>query len=285
MDYLREFFRSRGYIEAFTPLLVESPGMEPNLAPLEVDFKNHQGKSFKAGLITSPEYSMKKLLGAGLEKIFTITPVFRGEEELGRRWSVEFTMLEWYQQGQNYEMMMAETEELVSGYLGIAPNWPRISYVKEYERRYGMHPVDAGDPKDVEHRFQTEVMPELLETHEAFFLMEYPPAEASLAALTKDGRAAERVEAYVRGVEISNGFTELVDVAEQRRRFALEAKEREKAGKTVFPIDEALLSQLSSVRSPSYGNALGVDRLIMLKAGVASLDAVHPFPPSERFSS
>lgn len=282
---IHAFFGARGYLNVQTPLLVRSPGMEPNLDPVGIDVKLIDGTKHRGGLITSPEYSMKKLLGGGLEKIYTITPVFRNVEKLGERWSVEFSMLEWYQQGKNYEACMEETQELVNAILGESSSWPRISYVKEFEKRFGYHPADASPEQatKVADLFQFEVMPKLEAEHPRFFLTEYPVAEAALAQKNPDGRSAQRFEGYVNGLEICNGFTELVDPVEQRARFALEAEERRQAGKEVFPIDEELLNRLASVASPSFGNALGVDRLVMLKAGVKNIDAVHLFPPSQRF--
>lgn len=277
-----DFFAKRNYTEVRTPIAVTSPGMEPNLDPVEVIAKEVNGKEHLAGLITSPEYSMKKLLAAGMERIFTVTPVFRNLEKLGERWSVEFTMLEWYRQGEDYGECMKETEQLVNGIIGDNGTavWPRISYVQEFEKHFGCRPEAL---PQADWRFQTEVMPGLLEKYERFFLMEYPISEASLARKTADGRAAERFEGYVKGIEICNGFTELVDPVEQRARFEIEAEERRAAGKRVFPIDEELISGLSSIASPTFGNALGVDRLVMLKAGVKDIDAVHLFPPSKRF--
>lgn len=282
---IHKFFINRGYLNVQTPLIVRSPGMEPNLDPIGVDVRLLDGVKHRGGLITSPEYSMKKLLGAGLEKIYTLTPVFRNVEKMGERWSVEFSMLEWYQQGKNYEACMQETEELVNSILGGTAHWPRVSYVTEFEKHFGYHPVDATPEQAVKvaDLFQFEVMPKLEAEHERFFLIEYPVAEAALAQKNPDGRSAQRFEAYVNGLEICNGFTELVDPVEQRARFEVEAEERRLAGKEVFPIDEELLNGLASVRSPSFGNALGVDRLVMLKAGVKNIDAIHLFPPSQRF--
>lgn len=282
---IHQFFVSRGYLNVQTPLIVRSPGMEPNLDPVSVDVRLLDGAKHRGGLITSPEYSMKKLLSAGLEKIYTLTPVFRNVEKMGERWSVEFTMLEWYQQGKNYEACMQETEELVNSILGEHSTWPRISYVNEFEKHFGYHPADATPEQTVKvaDLFQFEVMPKLEAEHPRFFLIDYPVAEAALAQKNPDGRSAQRFEAYVNGLEICNGFTELVDPVEQRARFELEAEERRLAGKEVFPIDEELLNGLASVRSPSFGNALGVDRLVMLKAGVKNIDAIHLFPPSQRF--
>jgi lysyl-tRNA synthetase class 2 len=282
---IHKFFVNRGYLNVQTPLIVRSPGMEPNLDPIGVDVRLLDKVKHRGGLITSPEYSMKKLLGAGLEKIYTLTPVFRNVEKMGERWSVEFTMLEWYQQGKDYEACMQETEELVNAVLGETSSWPRISYVMEFEKHFGYHPADATPDQaaKVADLFQYEVMPKLEAEHERFFLIEYPVAEAALAQKNSDGRSAQRFEAYVQGLEICNGFTELVDPIEQRARFETEAEERRQAGKEVFPIDEELLNGLASVRSPSFGNALGVDRLVMLKAGVKNIDAIHLFPPSQRF--
>jgi lysyl-tRNA synthetase class 2 len=282
---IHSFFGSRGYMEVRTPVLVQSPGMEPNLDPVGVNIGilDRNGENERGGLITSPEYSMKKLLGGGLEKIYTVTPVFRDSEKMGERWSIEFTMLEWYRQHADYNECMKDTEELVNGYLGLTGEWPRVSYVKEFQKKFGVHPADAPKEMNVADMFQYEIMPELEKKYDRFFLTEYPVAEAALAQKNADGRSAQRFEGYVNGLEICNGFTELVDAKEQRERFKIEQKERSDAGKEVFPIDEELLSRLSSVASPTYGNALGVDRLVMLKAGVKDINAIHLFPPRERF--
>jgi lysyl-tRNA synthetase class 2 len=290
ISQVHAFFQSKNYLEVRTPVLVKSPGMEPNLDPVGVDVRLIDGTKHRGGLITSPEYSMKKLLGSGLDKIYTLTPVFRNVEKMGERWSVEFTMLEWYRTNADYNECMKETEELVDMILGpekaglSTPHWPRISYVDEYTKHFGIHPADETlEPSKVADRFQFEVMPKLEAQYPRFFLTEYPVAEAALAQKNADGRSAQRFEGYVNGIEICNGFTELVDAVEQRKRFEIEAEERRAAGKEVFPIDEELLSGLSSVPSPTFGNALGIDRLIMLKAGTKDIDSIHLFPPSTRF--
>lgn len=313
ISQVHAFFQSKGYLEVRTPIVVKCPGMEPNLDPVGVDVRviSRQSSvdSQRGGLITSPEYSMKKLLGAGLDKIYTLTPVFRNVEKMGERWSVEFTMLEWYRTHADYNECMKETEELVNKILNsekagfLTPRWPRISYVKEFERVFGVHPADATIEnlteacvsRDIEFPkcdlvaltvadlFQWHIQPRLELESPRFFLTEYPTEEAALAQKNADGRSAQRFEGYVNGLEICNGFTELVDSDEQRRRFKIEAQERLVSGKEVFPIDEELLSGLSSVPSPTFGNALGIDRLIMLKAGVKDIDSIHLFPPSFRF--
>lgn len=301
---IHAFFAARGYTEVRVPLIVRSPGMEPNLNPVGVDVQTLDA-TYRAGLITSPEYSMKKLLGAGMEKIYTIPQVFRNIEKLGERWSVEFTMMEWYRQGADYRACMQETEELVNGILGGNDTWPRISYVTDFEARFGVHPDQAtaeqlmtlcelhhvspgelAEPlhEKIDRLYCGVVMPEYLQKYPRFFLCEYPVACASLSKKGPNGTHAERFEGYVKGIEICNGFTELVDPIEQRARFAVEAEERRSAGKEVFPVDEELLAGLASIASPTFGNALGIDRIVMLKAGVKEIDAIHLFPPSGRFT-
>src|SRR5689334_15829863 len=112
-DLIRSFFRVRGYLEVETPTLVASPDLSPNLTYFETTLKVPGAKPLAGALITSPEFSMKKLLGQGMEKIFTLARVFRNDEELGGTHNPEFTMLEWYKQGGDYKEMMDETEALV----------------------------------------------------------------------------------------------------------------------------------------------------------------------------
>ncbi len=281
-DYIDTFFAERGYTQVRTPLAVQCPGMEPNLDPVGVDLHVIRRGKVRAGLITSPEYSMKKLLGVGMERIYTVTPVFRNVEELGGDHSIEFTMIEWYRQHADYHACMDETEALIDGFIGTSPQrspqgevgWPRYSYVDELAAWKGPTSDDT---------FNHYILPELMKRADRFFVKEFPMSEAALAQKSPDGRSAERFEAYVGGMELCNGFTELVDADEQRARFLIELEERRKAGKEAFPVDEELLRQLSSVASPTFGNALGVDRLVMLKAGTKDIDSIHLFPPSERF--
>ncbi len=302
---IRAFFDARGYTEVVTPIVVKSPGMEPNLSPLAVDVHvdGPRAHTTRMGLITSPEYSMKKLLSSGMKNIFTLAPVFRDREMPGQRWSIEFTMLEWYRQGADYRELMTETGELINSVLGREDVWERVSYVDEFEKAFGFVPHEDDRPRLIEacaahgvveptddepvheiidRLFQAVIWP-MIVTRGRFMLCEYPVPCASLSKVSADGRYAERFEAFVGELEMCNGFTELTDVAEQRRRFMIEAEERRLAKKEVFPIDEELLARLESVASPTYGNALGVDRLVMLAAGAHDIDSIHLFPPSQRY--
>ena len=245
---IHAFFQARGFVYVRTPLVVACPGMEPNLDPLEVSVNGEQ-----RALMTSPEYAMKKLMGAGMEKVYTITPVFRNFEE-GKHNTPEFTMLEWYAPG-TYEDLMRETEALLQFVLEDRSCWSHLTYQQAQ--------VDAyGDPHTNLKRF---------------FVTQYPCAQASLARLSQDGMCAERFEAFGDGMELCNGFCELLDPVEQRRRFTLEQEEHRTAGKTVFPIDEELLEALGQMNGPIYGNALGVDRLVMLKYAIDDIRDIHVF--------
>lgn len=268
-DSIRSFFRARGFTEVETPIIVASPGMEPNLQPFETDIIEPDGKRHQAGLITSPEYAMKKLLGQGLEKIFTITKVFRNGEELGGNHYPEFSLLEWYGPG-DYQDCMDETEALIKE---VAKGFEKD--IDTFDRKrmvdlFNGHGLDLqklekkGDDteSDAFHRaFLDHIEPNLGST--PIFVHDYPVYQAALARLTEDKQYGERFELYMNGLELCNGFTELTDSREQRKRFEEEAEERKALEKTVFPIDEELLRLLPSIPSPTYGNALGIDRLHM----------------------
>lgn len=320
-DTIRTFLKERGYLEVETPLFVESPDLSPNLTPFETSATEPNGTKHRGALITSPEFSMKKLLGAGLPAIYSLTKVFRDVEEFGGTHNPEFTMLEWYRQGKDYHFGMDETEALVRtcvaafqdslgpstrplASLGMtAAPFKRVrvrdlflQYVgldldtatKEEQfatcERLGLHPTSTDTESDLFYRlFLAKVEPNL--GADPIFVYDYPVHQAALSRLTPDGKYGERFELYVGGLELCNAFTELTDAAEQRRRFLAEAEERKTLGKTAFPIDETLLARLSSVGHPTFGNALGVDRLHMLCAGVSSIKEVLLFPAADLFKN
>ncbi len=289
-DAVRGFFRSRGYLEVETPILVRSPGMEPNLMSFETTIIEADGTRHAAGLVTSPEYAMKKLLGSGMEKIFTITKVFRNEEELGGTHNPEFTMLEWYQQGADYHACMDETEALVktcaAKFGRVLPAFKRARIADLFDQ-YALVPLEKLEAKpgdtmsDAFYRVFLSIEPKISEG--PIFVYDYPVYQAALSRLTPDGKYGERFELYMDGLELCNAFTELTDSVEQRQRFEEEAEERRTLGKTVFPIDEELLRLLPSVRQPTFGNALGLDRLLMIATGKKSIEDVLLFPAKELF--
>ena len=304
---IRRFFSDRGFVEVETPIVVQSPGMEPNLCPFETFVIEPNGTQYKAGLITSPEYSMKKLLGLGMQKIFTLTKVFRNEEELGGSHNPEFTMLEWYFQGADYQMCMDETQALVEvcaqefgaslpifdrkrvrdlflEYTDVDLNKANSQMLRDACQRLSIHVVSTDTESDLFYRlFLARVEPQF--SSGSIFVYDYPSYQAALSKLTADGVYGQRFELYENGLELCNGFTELTDAKEQKKRFEEEAQERIQSQKTIFPIDETLLRLLPSVQQPSYGNALGVDRLHMVITGRASIKDVLLFPASTLFTN
>ncbi|MDA0208043.1 MAG: hypothetical protein O3B64_01375 [bacterium] len=257
-DTIHRFFMDRGFLYVDTPILLRSPGMEPNLSPFETELRTVSPHRIeKLGLRTSPEYAMKKLVAAGLEKIYTVGPVFRNDEHAKGLHLPEFTMLEWYAPG-DYRDCMQETAELIDTVLDRNLDWQHIEHINAK--------VDAAGDLTIVH------------DHEACFIYDYPIEEASLAKASADGRTGERFEAFVNGIELCNGFSELLDSKEQRARFQSEAEERRQRGKPVYPIDEAYLEAIDAIEKPIYGNALGVDRLIMQRYGIGDIRNILLFP-------
>lgn len=281
---VRRFFEANGYLEVETPCRIPAPAPEVHVdAPPAGDWF----------LQSSPELCMKRLLAMGLRRIFQICRCFRAGERGGRHLP-EMTMLEWYAVGNDYRHLMDDCEELLRAvarelgrgerlvYQGsevsLAPGWPRLT-VEEAFHRYA--PIGAAQALR-EGRFD-EIMGLIVEPQlgrtQPVFLCDYPAACAALARLkTEDPALAERFELYVAGVELCNGFSELVDVDEQRQRFDEALWQRRKLGKRAYPMPESFLADLARMPAAA-GNALGLDRLVMLFADAATIDQVVAFTP------
>ncbi len=264
---IRAFFDARGFVEVETPTRIPAPAPEPHIdCPASGDWF----------LRASPELQMKKLLAAGLPRIYQIGPCFR-EGERGRRHSPEFTMLEWYRAEADYTDIARDMEELVRAILwarGSAPlPFARLTVREAYIRWAGWDPVEDWNQDRFDFDMATKIEPNLPKG--PLFLTDYPAPAASLARLRADDpRVAERWELYVDGMEIANAFTELTDSVEQRKRFEAARAERRVLGEADYPLDEDFLSALARM-PPAGGVALGVDRLVMLACGAASIDEVR----------
>jgi elongation factor P--(R)-beta-lysine ligase len=321
VDAIRTFFKGRGFREVETPLLVRLPGMEPYLEVFETSWSDARGERRRGFLTTSPEYAMKKLLAAGLGPIFQVCKSFRNGEDASARHNPEFTILEWYRPDADYTTLMEDCEELFRHvaravdpraggdgrtYQGqridLASRWERLS-VHDAFRRYAVVDLDEGEEallaaarakgygnapettwEQAYHQiFLNEIEPHLGRTTPTI-LHDYPIAMAALArARLDDPRVAERFELYVAGIEMANAFSELTDASEQRRRLRAEQQERRRLGKTAYDVDEDFLRALAVGLPPSAGIALGVDRMVMFFADVASIRDVLWFPADELF--
>ena len=264
---IRAFFDGRGFVEVETPVRIPAPAPEPHIdCPASGDWF----------LRASPELQMKKLLAAGLPRIYQIGACFR-EGERGRRHAPEFTMLEWYRANADYTDIAADMEELVRAVLwarGSAPlPFARLTVREAYRQWAGWDPVADWDQDRFDFDMATKIEPNLPKG--PLFLTDYPAPAASLARLRADDpRVAERWELYVDGMELANAFTELTDAAEQRRRFEAARAERRTLGEADYPLDEEFLAALARM-PPAGGVALGVDRLVMLACGVHDIADVR----------
>ncbi|MCA9578825.1 MAG: EF-P lysine aminoacylase GenX [Myxococcales bacterium] len=294
MRAVRHYFDDQGFVEVETPLAVPSPGLDTHLDAFELG-----GARAPRWLITSPEYQMKRLLAGGLTRIYQTCRCFR-RDEAGALHQPEFSMLEWYRGGAGADDVMADTEALVAHaawalrgggdealrvpgrtqVIDLSPPWPRLT-VAEAFRRYADADADALARTDETRFFDVytaEVEPQL-GRDKPVFLTHWPASMASLARLVPaDPAHAERFEAIVDGVELCNGFGELIDAAEQERRLRRDQDARRDAGLPVYPIDERFLDALREGLPPSGGNALGLDRLLMLLTGATHIDDVCAIP-------
>jgi lysyl-tRNA synthetase class 2 len=307
----RLFFTERDFLEVETPALQVSPGLEPHLMAFATELVAADQQSTQPlYLHTSPEFAMKKLLAAGLPRIFQLAHVFRNGERASTH-HPEFTMLEWYRTG-DYSGVIDDTAQFLRTLANVAGrsqvSWRGLScdLAAEPERlkvqdafarhadgidllatvddmaaliaeahRVGVR-VGEGDRWD---DLVLRILAERIEPHlgagRPTFLVEYPVEMAALARVKPgDSRVAERVELYIAGVEIANGFGELTDAAEQRRRFTADMDLKERLYGTRYPIDEQFLAALEHGIPDSAGMALGFDRLVMLLAGADHIEDV-----------
>lgn len=284
---LRAYFDERDFIEVETATVVSSPGQELHLEALEV-----LGADGKRWLHTSPEYQMKRLLAEGLPRIYQLCKAYRRGEK-GQFHEPEFSMLEWYRRDSGSEDMMRDTEALVAsaalavvgdtrvpgveGPVDLQAPWERLTVAQAFERHARCSLEAVVQDEDAYYRTLIEEVEPRLGRGRPTFLTHYPASMASLARLRpEDPSLADRFEAYVDGVELCNGFGELTDSVEQRKRFEAERDARRRLGKPLYPIDERLLTALDSL-PPSGGNALGVDRLLMLIVGAKTIHEVMAF--------
>ena len=278
---IRRFFEERDFIEVETPAIVPSPGLDVHLSAFEV---RDAGNRPIGWLATSPEYQMKRLLSAGATRIFQLCRSYRAQEQ-GSHHEREFTMLEWYRADATSEDVIRDTEQLVAFVAAaidqpapdLQPPWQRVTVEDAVQLHADMTLASLLDDEERFFRVWAEEVQPRLGTERPIVVTDWPASMASLARLQPNGMA-DRFEAFFRGVELCNGFGELTDALEQRRRFERDQVVRRASGLPEYPIDERFLADLERGMPESGGNALGVDRLLMLVLGAESIQAVMAFP-------
>ncbi|MGW8187528.1 MAG: EF-P lysine aminoacylase EpmA [Desulfobacterales bacterium] len=283
---VRQFFAENDYLEVETPIRIPAPAPEAHI---------DAQPSGNWWLQTSPELCMKRLLASGYPRIFQICKCFRRGER-GCRHLPELTILEWYTAGHDYTGMMTQCAALIKTvgdcmgldealrYQGrridLSLPWPRMTVTEAFEQWAGMSVERAMDEDRFEELLALKIEPRL-GIDKPVFLYDYPAAHGALARLKpSDRRVAERFELYIGGLELCNAFTELIDANEQRVRFDAEKELRRQAGLTVYPMPVRFLEALKDMPDAA-GNALGIDRLVMLFADAAEIDDVVAFTPEE----
>ena len=290
---IRAFFNEQGFWEVETPVLQVCPVMDTHIHAFRVEKDGRY-------LHTSPEFAMKKLMVAGVPKLYQICPVFRRDPET-RLHSPEFTMIEWYRAPGDYRDIMEDCEKLLRS-LNVKElhyedkncdpfkEWQRISVEEAFKtyadielnddlkasaKEAGVRVADSDSWEDVFHAVMAEKIEPNLGVGVPTILYDYPVSMASLSRKKpEDERYAERFELYVCGVELANAFSELTDAAEQRQRFVEEMDHKEKLYGERYPIDEEFLEALEHGLPESGGIALGIDRLVMLASGAEDINQV-----------
>jgi lysyl-tRNA synthetase class 2 len=313
---LRRHFEAEGFVEVEAAILQVSPGNEAHLHGFSTELVGPDKAAARRYLHTSPEFAMKKLLAAGERKIVDFARVFRNRER-GALHAPEFTMVEWYRAEEPYEQAMNDAVALLAeaakasgaSRLRYRDNTAdpfvepeRLTVAEAFDKFAGIDLLSTlegaadGDRlasmatakgirvasddswSDIFSRVLVEKIEPNLGLGRPTILCEYPAIEAALARHKPgDPRVAERFELYACGVELANGFGELTDAAEQRRRFAAEMDEKERVHGERYPLDEDFLAALEGMPEAS-GVALGLDRLVMLATGAPHIDLVQWTP-------
>lgn len=296
---LRSGLEDDGFIEVHTPVLSQHTVIDRYIEPLSIALRlPGESEPREYFLQTSPEAGMKRLLAGGLERIYQIGPVFRGEE-VGPWHNPEFTMLEWYAVGDGYTQGIERLERLVQTVLAT-PAATRTPFADAFAEHTGLH-LDAGDWKPlaawstaqglvpdaqwsddwdewVNLIFSARIQPRLGFPHPQV-ITHFPASQAALAKLSSEhAGTAERFELFYRGVELANGYHELLDASVLRQRDEQANQQRAALGRRALPPASGLLAAMEAGLPSCAGCALGLDRLVMLAIGATTLHEVLCFP-------
>ncbi len=314
---IRNHFDNQGFYEVETPALQVSPGMEPHLMAFETaQYSPNRERHVKAYLHTSPEFTMKKLIVAGVAKQYQICKVFRNAEGAGTH-SPEFTMIEWYRAHDSYETIMDDCINLmrdVANAVGIShyewrgkqsnpfKEWEKISVAEAFQRYANIcledhlekaasfaeaaRTCDLDIPDDygwddIFFRIFEKIIEPQLGHPVPTILYDYPVHMAALSRVKQDDpRWAERFEIYICGLELANAFGELTDASIQQKRFEEDMALKQSLYNERYPIDKDFIAALESGMPDSGGIALGIDRLVMLAANADTIEQILWAPVS-----
>jgi lysyl-tRNA synthetase class 2 len=294
---IRQFFTQRNVLEVETPALSQAANSDPYIESFSLD----NGQRF---LHTSPEYAMKRLLAAGSGDIYQICKVWR-KEEVGSRHNPEFTLLEYYRVGFNYQQLMDELEFLLISLLKLKKTAKYYSYQQLFIEllQIDPHKADYSSLIDCVKRNipQLEIMDEacwskqdlldVLLTHclepsfakdRLTFLYDYPVTQSALAnirvATQREVAIAERFEVYFGAIELANGYQELTDANKNAQVIAAELEQRKQQQQRESPKDSYFLEAMEAGMPQASGVAIGLDRLLMCATGLGKIQQVISFP-------
>ncbi|MGA2061902.1 MAG: EF-P lysine aminoacylase EpmA [Thermoguttaceae bacterium] len=297
---LRDFFHAQGFLEVETPILSSDTVVDRHLDPFHIEIPLGPEKPpRRMWLQTSPEFAMKRLLAAGAKAIYQISRVFRQGEQ-GPLHNPEFTMIEWYRAGDGMAEGMRFTSDLAEIMLRRGPA-RQVSYRNAFIEHAGVDPLlsdtaaliaavkkqgiqpPASLASDDRDGWLDLLLVERVQPHlgldRPVLLYDYPATQAALSRIRNDDPpVAERFELYVSGIELANGYHELLDAKELIRRNRENNRRRTAEGKPALPEQSRLLAAMESGLPPAVGVALGFDRLVMLAAGAKTLADVIAFP-------
>lgn len=318
LNSVREYFNGEGFLEVETPSLQVSPGLEVHLKAFKTELlEPFEDKGETLYLHTSPEFTMKKLLSAGLPKIYQMSHVFRNGERSSRH-HPEFMMIEWYRANDDYYALMEDCKAIMRNALKAVGrdvlihqgtecdafgDWEMLTIneafqkyadidvlatiddpdssdpddrlIKEEARRIGISVSPSDRWEDVFFKICLDrVEPKLGFNGVPTIFYEYPKCLAALSrAKPSDNRVAERFEFYVCGLEMGNAFSELTNIAEQRKRFTADMDMKERLYGERYPIDEDFMEALKEMPEAA-GIAVGIDRLVMTVTGAENIEDV-----------
>lgn len=297
---IRAFFAARDVLEVETPILGSATVTDVHLDSLSSLVRGPDSADGRRYYLqTSPEYAMKRLLAAGSGSVYQITKAFR-DGESGRLHNVEFTLLEWYRLGFDHHRLMDEMDAFLGEILAASPA-ERMTYGEAFERHAQLdpHTATAGElmrrasqllpgtqpPIGEDERdgwldlLRARCVEPRLAPDRPTFIYDFPASQAALARVRPGAPpVAERFEVVFRGIELANGYHELADAAEQRRRFAADQERRRVLGRRPVAADERFLAALEKGLPDCAGVALGIDRLVMLAVGGEAVSEVMSFP-------